>query len=159
MTIRHMTTADLAAVVEIDQMSFSLPWPAGAFQVELSNPMARCWVAEIPGDSLPAGGHRVVAALVNWLVLDECHVATIAVHPDFRRQGIARLLMQTGMQAAYAEGARIFHLEVRAGNLAAQQMYLDFGYAVVGRRIKYYKDNGEDALLMTLDLTQAGTSR
>jgi ribosomal-protein-alanine N-acetyltransferase len=101
----------------------------------------------------------VVAALVNWLVLDECHIATIAVHPDFRRQGIARLLLQTGMQAAYAERSRIFYLEVRAANLAAQQMYLDFGFTVVGRRAKYYKDNGEDALLMTLDLTQAGSGQ
>jgi ribosomal-protein-alanine N-acetyltransferase len=58
------------------------------------------------------------------------------------------------MQAAYAEGARIFHLEVRAGNLAAQKMYANFGYEVVGRRTRYYKDNGEDALLLTLKLPE-----
>jgi ribosomal-protein-alanine N-acetyltransferase len=86
--------------------------------------------------------------------LDEAHIATIAIHPDFRRQGTGKLLLQAGMQAAYAEVARIYHLEVRAGNLAAQKMYSDFGYEIVGRRPGYYKNNGEDALLMTLDLTQ-----
>ena len=58
------------------------------------------------------------------------------------------------MKSAYAEGARIYHLEVRAGNLAAQKMYLGFGYEIVGRRPRYYRENGEDALLMTLDLTR-----
>ena len=97
---------------------------------------------------------RVVAVIVLWRVLDEAHIATIAVHPDFRRRGIGRALLRTSMDAAYAEGARIYHLEVRAGNLAAQEMYADFGYEIVGRRPKYYQNNGEDALLLTLILPE-----
>ena len=147
MNIRRMRAADLAAVAQIDALSFNQPWPPAAFEIELDNPNARCWVAEVedPG---------VIAALVIWRVLDEAHIATIAVHPDFRGQGAGRLLLQTGMKSAYAEGARIYHLEVRAGNLAAQKMYLGFGYEIVGRRPRYYRENGEDALLMTLDLTR-----
>ena len=146
MNIRPMLKADLAAVAQIDKLSFSQPWPSPAFEVELVNEHARCWVAEEDGD--------LAAALVIWRVLDEAHIATIAVHPNFRQRGIGKALLQTGMEAAYAEGARIYHLEVRAGNLAAQKMYTNFGYEVVGRRIKYYKDNGEDALLMTLNLPE-----
>jgi [ribosomal protein S18]-alanine N-acetyltransferase len=86
--------------------------------------------------------------------LDEAHIATIAVHPDFRQRGIGSALLRASMDAAYAEGARIYHLEVRAGNFAAQKMYADFGYEVVGRRPRYYQDNGEDALLLTLELTE-----
>lgn len=147
MNIRPMQAADLPNVAELDRLSFSHPWPPDAFEAELANINARCWVAEVDG--------RVAAALVLWRVLDEAHIATIAVHPDFRRQGLGKALLRAGMDAAYAEGARIYHLEVRAGNWAAQKMYADFGYEIVGRRPKYYQDNGEDALLLTLDLTEA----
>jgi tRNA threonylcarbamoyladenosine biosynthesis protein TsaB len=140
--VRRMSAADLPAVTRIDQGSFQLPWPAAAFEVEMLNLNSRCWVAEVAG--------QVVAILVIWRVLDEAHIATIAVDPGFRQAGVGKLLLQTGMQAAYAEGARIYHLEVRASNLAAQKMYTSFGFEIVGKRPKYYKDNGEDALLMSL---------
>jgi ribosomal-protein-alanine N-acetyltransferase len=139
--IRAMTAADLEAVSELDVLSFSQPWPKNAFEIELANKDARCWVAE--------AARQVVGALVFWRVLDEAHLTTIAVHPMFRRRGIARQLLQTAMDAAYAEGARIYHLEVRAGNEAAQKLYANFGFEVVGRRPKYYQDTGEDAVLMT----------
>ncbi len=141
MNIRPMTAADLPAVQELDHLSFSQPWPKDSFAHELTNPGSRCWVAELDG--------RVVGALVIWRVLDEAHIATLATHPEARRRGIGRELLQTGMNAAYAEGARLYHLEVRAGNQAAIQLYTAFGYEIVGRRPAYYKDNGEDALLMS----------
>jgi ribosomal-protein-alanine N-acetyltransferase len=142
MNIRLMSAADLASVAQLDQISFSQPWPPAAFQLELINTNARCWVTDSDG--------VVVAALVLWRVLDEAHIATIAVHPDFRQRGIGKALLQAGMDAAYEEGARIYHLEVRDGNLPARKMYADFGFEVVGRRPGYYKDNGEDAILLTL---------
>ena len=139
--IRAMNAADLGSVDELDAISFSLPWPPKAFEVELANPGAHCWVAEAEG--------QIAGALVFWRVLDEAELATLAVHPAFWRRGIARKLLQTAMDAAYADGARIYHLEVRAGNEAAQKLYESFGFKAVGRRPKYYKDNGEDAILMT----------
>lgn len=139
--IRAMTAADLGAVGELDTISFTQPWPKDAFESELANLGARCWVAEVEG--------QLAGALVFWLVLDEAHLATIAVQPAFRRHGVARLLLRTAMDAAYAEGARLYHLEVRASNEAAQKLYLDFGFEIVGRRLKYYKDIGEDAVMMT----------
>jgi len=139
--IRAMTAADLKAVSELDALSFSQPWPQNAFRIELANVGARCWVAQ--------ADKQVVGALVFWRVLDEAELTTIAVHPMFRRRGIAHQLLQTAMDAAYAEGARIYHLEVRAGNVAAQKLYESFGFEVVGRRPKYYQDTGEDAVLMT----------
>jgi len=141
LTIRAMAIGDLGAVAELDAISFSHPWPKNAFAIELANQGARCWVAEADGG--------VIAALVFWRVLDEAHLATIAVHPAYRRRGVARQLLQIAMGAASVEGAHIFHLEVRAGNEAAQKLYESFGFEIVGRRPKYYKDNGEDAVLMT----------
>jgi ribosomal-protein-alanine N-acetyltransferase len=165
--IRRMTPADVQAVALIDQMSFSLPWPPTAFQHELGTPHSRCWVAEtrldapldypspipesLPSLSLQAGDLAIVAMLVLWKVVDEAHVATLAVHPRFRRRGIARQLLTRSLSAAAREGARSALLEVRASNAGAIRLYKELGFAEVGRRPRYYKDNNEDAVLMTLE--------
>ena len=141
--VRKMTLDDFEQVVAIDQVSFSLPWPSRAFHYELTdNPASRCWVAELDG--------CVVAMLVAWFIVDEIHIATIATHPDFRKRGIGGKLLLHTLQSAKAEGAVSSFLEVREGNAAAIMMYRKFGYVESGRREGYYKDNGEDAILMTL---------
>jgi [ribosomal protein S18]-alanine N-acetyltransferase len=141
--IRKMGPEDLDQVVAIDQASFSLPWPARSFRYEVSeNPAARCWVAEADG--------RVVGMLVLWFIVDEAHIATLATHPDHRRQGIAQQILIHALQSAAREGAHRSFLEVRAGNLAAQAMYRKYGFVEDGRRPRYYKDNAEDAILMSL---------
>jgi ribosomal-protein-alanine N-acetyltransferase len=142
--IRKMTLDDLEQVSDIDQMSFSLPWPPRSFYFELTDNLAsRCWVAELDG--------RVAAMLVGWLIVDEIHIATIATHPDFRKQGIGEKLLLFTLQSAKAEGAVSSFLEVREGNDAAMTMYHKLGYIESGRRAGYYLDNGEDAILMTLN--------
>ena len=142
--IRRMTLEDLPAVVALDQMSFSLPWPERSFRFELTeNPASRCWVAVTDG--------RIVGMIVNWLLVDEVHVATLAVHPEFRRRGIARELLAHSLRSMKGEGAVSSFLEVRESNLAAREMYRRFGYEDTGRRKAYYKDNNEDAILMTLE--------
>lgn len=146
--IRKMTVEDIPAVVALDQISFSLPWPERSFRFELTdNPAARCWIAEADG--------RVVGMLVAWLFVDEAHIATIATHPDYRRQGIARKLLTYTLQAAMREGVQSSFLEVRESNLVAQEMYRKFGYVEVGRRKRYYRDNNEDAILMNLERINA----
>ncbi|HXQ33139.1 MAG TPA: ribosomal protein S18-alanine N-acetyltransferase [Anaerolineales bacterium] len=142
--IRKMTLDDIDRVIEIDRMSFSLPWPERSFRFELTdNPASRCWVAELDG--------KLVGMVVAWLIVDEVHVATIATHPDFRRQGIAKRLLSYTLRELRNEGAQSSFLEVRASNYGAQDMYRKFGYEESGIRPRYYKDNDEDALLMTLE--------
>ena len=138
-----MTLDDLEQVIAIDQVSFSLPWPVRSFAFECENPISRCWVAELDG--------RVVAMLVAWLIVDDVHIATIATHPDFRKQGIGKKILSHVLRSAKEEGAVTSFLEVREGNLAAQEMYRKFGYVESGRRENYYNDNGEDAIMMTLE--------
>ena len=143
MNIRRMTIDDLAQVVAIDKASFSLPWPERSFRFEISdNSASRAWVAEEDG--------KVVGAIVAWLLVDEAHIATIATHPDFRRQGIASKLLIRTLQSMMNEGALTSVLEVRESNSAAQEMYRKFGFEESGRRPRYYRDNNEDAILMTL---------
>lgn len=143
MNIRRMTLEDIPAVVALDSLSFSLPWPERSFRFELTdNPASRCWVMELDG--------RIVGMIVAWLLVDEVHIATIATHPHHRRQGIAGKLLMHALRYMFKEGAVSSFLEVRENNLAAQEMYRKIGYEAVGRRKGYYKDTNEDAILMTL---------
>ncbi|MEP7136424.1 MAG: ribosomal protein S18-alanine N-acetyltransferase [Chloroflexota bacterium] len=143
-SIRKMTVEDVPAAAALDQISFSLPWPERSFHFEVTgNPASRCWVAEVDG--------RIVGMIVAWLFVDEVHIATLATHPDFRRQGIAQKLLTHTLRYTFDEGAVSSFLEVRESNLAAQEMYRKFGYENTGRRKRYYKDNDEDAILMTLE--------
>lgn len=143
MNIHRMTLDDLAQVVAIDTASFSLPWPERSFRFEITdNPASRAWVAEIDG--------KIVGMIVAWLLVDDAHIATLATHPDFRRQGIARKLLIFSLQSMMSEGALTSVLEVRESNAAAQEMYRKFGFEESGRRPRYYRDNDEDAILMTL---------
>jgi [ribosomal protein S18]-alanine N-acetyltransferase len=142
-----MRPEDVEAVHRLDVTSFSLPWPKKAFHHEVNeNLNARCWVAEI----MEAGTPRLAAMLVAWLILDEIHIATLAVDPAYRRRGIGACILSHCLKNARQEGAQLAYLEVRAGNLAAHALYERFGFVVEGRRKGYYVDNGEDALLMTL---------
>ena len=148
LVIRKMTLEDVPSVIELDQKSFSLPWPERSFRFELTaNPASRCWVAELDG--------KLVGMIVIWLVIDEAHVATIATHPDFRRKGIGTKLLSHALRQMIEEGARSSFLEVREHNVGAQEMYRKFGYEVSGRRPRYYRDNNEDAILMNLDSLKA----
>ena len=89
--------------------------------------------------------------MVAWLIVDEIHIATFAVDPDYRRQGIAqKLLAHTLVDAIYLGGEKSF-LEVREGNFPARSLYKKFGYVDIGIRKKYYKDNGENAVMMNLE--------
>ncbi len=148
--IRPMREDDIEQVRLIDKISFSLPWPEQAYRYEINeNPASLLWVAET---YFPDDEGKVIGMVVVWLILDEAHIATLAVHPDFRRQGIGDKLLLTALKGALSKGANQARLEVRAGNYAARSLYRRFGFDVVGRRLGYYRDNHEDAVLMNLNV-------
>ena len=148
--VEPMRLDDVAAVHEIERLSFRTPWPAYAFEQELrGNRLARYVVAR-------AGG-LVVGFAGLWMMVDEAHITTFSVHPDWRRQGIGRQLLLNLAELSIAIGARRMTLEVRESNQVAQALYRSFGFDVAGRRRAYYTDDGEDALVMTSsDLTDGG---
>jgi ribosomal-protein-alanine N-acetyltransferase len=140
--IGPMSLDDVAAVHEIERLSFSVPWPAHAFEQELrGNRLAHYLVAR--------AGDRLVGFAGTWLMVDDSHITTFGIHPDWRRQGIGRQLLLSLADLSMAIGARRMTLEVRVSNEAAQALYRSFGFEVVGRRPRYYTDDGEDALVMT----------
>jgi len=150
--IRPMRLDDLQEVQAIDRASFSLPWPPSSYRYELEdNQFSFLYVAE---DREEAGTSRVVGMIVIWMIMDESHIATLAVLPEFRRRGISQRLLKVALMEAIQRGARMATLEVRANNRVAQALYRRFRFVVVGRRARYYQDNQEDALIMTVDLQQ-----
>jgi ribosomal-protein-alanine N-acetyltransferase len=137
-----MRLEDVPAVHEIEQLSFRTPWPAHAFEQELrGNRLARYVVAR--------AGDIVVGFAGVWLMVDDAHVTTFGVHPDWRRQGIGRQLFLNLYELSVTLRARQMTLEVRVSNGPAQALYRSFGFEIVGRRPHYYTDDGEDALVMT----------
>jgi [ribosomal protein S18]-alanine N-acetyltransferase len=145
--VRPMTLDDLPAVMEIDRLSFALPWPERSFRFELTgNDASHLLVAEMPlGDQ-----RRIAGYLGYWLLVDEMHISTLAVDPEMRGWGIGERLLLAGLEQAWIQGAEMSTLEVRPSNKAALALYRKHGFELVGRRRAYYQDNNEDALLMTL---------
>lgn len=147
--IRLMRQDDLEQVLAIDQASFSLPWPESSYRYELlENPYSLLLVAEADG---PGGKKQVVGAAVVWLIEEEAHIATLAIHPEHRGRGISRELLAAVLVGSIRGGALTATLEVRANNQIAQALYRRFGFKFVGRRPRYYLDNNEDALIMTIE--------
>jgi ribosomal-protein-alanine N-acetyltransferase len=137
-----MHLADVRSVLEIERMSFSSPWPAYAFEQELTaNRLARYLVAR--SEDLVIGFAGI------WLMVEEAHITTFGVHPAHRRRGVGRRLLLRLSELATELGALRLTLEVRVSNEAAQALYRSFGFVVSGRRVAYYSDDGEDGLVMT----------
>jgi len=146
--VRRMTLEDIPVVRALDIASFSLPWPESAYHFELThNPDSLPLVIEVKDDE---GNLQIAGMMVIWLILDEAHIGTIAIRSAFRRQGLAKRLLTQGLLMSYEQGARAAFLEVRRSNLVAQELYKQFGFTIEGIRPRYYKNNHEDALLLTL---------
>ena len=142
LVVEPMRMGDVPAVIEIERLSFNAPWPAFAFEQELTaNRLAHYVVARTDG--------RLVGFAGIWLMVDEAHVTTFGVHPDHRRRGVGRRLLLRLAEIAIELGSVRMTLEVRVSNVPAQALYRSFGFQVAGRRIAYYSDDGEDALVMT----------
>ncbi len=144
MMIDAMRLEDLEQVQRIELASFSTPWPSNAYRSELeTNRLASYLVARIDGRIVGYGG--------MWLMVDEAHITTFAIHPGWRRQGIGERLLLAFLDLARDRHAREATLEVRLSNLPARRLYEKYGFRPVGLRPRYYSDNNEDALIMTTE--------
>jgi ribosomal-protein-alanine N-acetyltransferase len=154
-TIRNMELSDLSEVMRIDRQSFSTPWSESMFRFELShNPAGYLMVAERRGK--PA---EVIGYIGFWMIDGRAHIYTLAVKPEDRRKGVAKRLITAALARAVKLTASEASLEVRESNDMARSLYEDFGFEVVGRQMEYYKDSGEDALIMECkDLRRFGAS-
>lgn len=142
LSIRTARPEDLRAVERIERRSFVDPWPGEALYDELQADALRLpIVAERAG--------TVVGYLMAWRCGDELHILNLAVAPEERRHGAGSLLLSSVLDEARGRGMALATLEVRASNAGARAFYVRHGFTAVGRRPAYYRDNGEDAIIMS----------
>ena len=142
--IRRMQYRDVKQVAAVEAAAFPRPWSEDSFRREVEkNAVARYLVADREGEILGYAG--------AWVVMDECHITNIAVREDARGQGLGKRLMSALMQYVSNLGAAWADLEVRVSNEAAQRLYRGAGFVSIGKRKRYYEDNGEDAYLMVCE--------
>lgn len=163
--MRPMRLEDIPQVVQVDRASFSVPWSAQTYKFEIANRATSHLVvleAQLQEETksggvralwqrlrgVPPAEGRVIGYGGCWLIAGEAHISTIAVYPDFRGQGLGELLLAGMLLRAIRLEGEYSVLEVRASNTSAQALYFKYEYKVIGRRRGYYRDNGEDALLM-----------
>lgn len=145
-----MTTDDVAEVAVIEWLSFTTPWSEISFYNEARRPESVSRVAR--------QGKKIAGYICAGRVLDEGHILTLAVRPEFRRQGIASTLVGEVIRSLREAGCRFVFLEVRSSNEAARRMYEKFNFRFFGLRKDYYKSPVEDAVLMVLKFHDATNS-
>ncbi len=134
------------SIARIEKQNFSEPWSEEALRCELTNPVARYFVAVDEG--------RVAGYMGVHIIIDEAYITNIAVDDEYKRQGIGRNLMQTAIVECKEKGCAFITLEVRVSNEAAIGLYTSFGFKNMGIRRNFYTNPAEDAMIMTLDFRE-----
>ena len=159
--VEPMTLDDIDQVMEIEKIAFSAPWSARAYRYEITqndhSTMLVVRPARVPTSLLAHLRRRlklgapapVLGYAGLWLLVDEAHISTIAVHPQWRGRGLGELLLASLLVEGRLLGAHRATLEVRVSNDTALELYLKYGFQIVSRRKRYYTNNNEDAYIMT----------
>ncbi|WP_225741214.1 ribosomal protein S18-alanine N-acetyltransferase [Halorussus halophilus] len=145
--VRQAVQADLLAVLRIERASFSQPWPFSAFERYLGE---QGFLVATDGDSVVG---YVVADLIPNHGQPLGHIKDIAVHPDRRGEGLGSMVLRRALGVLESNGAASVKLEVRASNDKAISLYKSYGFEYL-RTIPRYYDDGEDALILVLDIDQ-----
>ena len=140
-----MNETHVSQVAQLEELCFNDPWSEKSVTSELTNKLSLWLVA--------TEGERVAGYVGSQTVLDETDMMNIAVHPDFRRQGIAERLVISLVEELRKKGSKCLTLEVRASNEPAITLYEKLGFSQVGRRPKYYRNPREDALILRKEWT------
>jgi ribosomal-protein-alanine N-acetyltransferase len=138
--IRNIQEEDLPAILEIEKISFTAPWSEQDFLNEIYKKNALSKVAVFDGN--------VIGYICVNYRLHESHILNLAVHPDFRRQGVATILMAEVTKELQKRGCAFMYLKVRVSSTGTQRFYELLGFKVESIRKKYYDNPDEDALVM-----------
>lgn len=142
--IRRMKEADVNQIMEIESVSFGRHhWSADSFLNEMNNQMARYF------SLIDTEANKLIGYCGVWQVIDEGHITTVAIRPEYRGNALGELMLLQMIDLAYSLSIRWLTLEVRVSNYNAQNLYYKYGFESQGLRPKYYQDNKEDAMIMT----------
>ena len=140
MKIIPMTQAHVSSVAALEDLCFSDPWSENSVASELRNPLS-LWLVAVEEET-------VLGYVGSQTVMGETDMMNVAVHPDHRRRGIARMLIEALVHALKDRESHSLTLEVRASNDPAIALYTNMGFAEAGRRRNYYRNPKEDALIL-----------
>ena len=170
LNLRYMRTADVARVVSIDRDAFSTPWSPRSYAYEVGESTYSHMVVLERSEARQVQGWRrllrglsgaetkelvteVIAYGGLWNIMDEAHISTIATAVEARGNGYGELLLAAMIERSITLDATYVVLEVRVSNTVAQNLYEKYDFEITDRKKNYYRDNGEDAFDMRLDLT------
>ena len=139
---RLMDKDHTTGVYELSKISFPEHWSLESINNELNNKFSYYIIAENPETN------EVLGFVGVWIIAGEGNITNIAVHPTYKRMGIASSLLIKLFELCAEKNCYDITLEVRKSNIAAQNLYKKFGFIEEGIRTKFYKDNGEDAIIM-----------
>lgn len=142
--IREMRETDLDEIMAIEKKSFAAPWSKKLFRETIVFPLSVSFVARKKIDN------RLVGYANFYLIRNEGHMLNIAITPDLRKKGYAEKLLHHALGVLKEKRGDEFFLEVRESNQDAIKLYRKFGFKMIGRRKKYYRETNEDALVMHL---------
>ncbi len=152
--LRRLRPQDVPQVMEIESVSFgNHHWADESFYNEMNNQIGRYYAlvsADTPltnNDGNPQ--QRLLGYCGFWFIVDEAHVTTVAISPEYRGNALGELLLMQALERSYSTSIHWMTLEVRVSNYSAQNLYYKYGFLSMGTRPKYYQDNQEDALIMT----------
>jgi ribosomal-protein-alanine N-acetyltransferase len=144
-----MDPDDLPAMMAIERVAFRNPWSTELVRRELTHEWSTILIAEEAG---PDGRMQLLGFSIFWLVQDELHILNVATAPEHRHRGVARAVLRATLQEARDRRCTAATLEVRRSNEPALNLYRSFGFRPIGVRPNYYVEEGEDAVVMVLEL-------
>jgi ribosomal-protein-alanine N-acetyltransferase len=152
--IEPMTLTDIPASLAVDQAAYGANFSPRNYGDELANNHLAHYFVIRQTNAVSSGNPKLSPPAITgvggfWLIAGELHVITISVHPRSRGLGLGEWLMLTLLEEGRKLAAEVATLEVRVSNHVAQSLYQKYGFEEVGRRLGYYSNNGEDALILT----------
>lgn len=138
--IRELQESDIEEVKKIEAEAFPSPWSRQTFVKEINNDFAYYLVGRLKG--------QIVAYIGCWLLEEQIHITTLATKVEYRKNGLATEILQELLAQAKELDKKKASLEVRISNKRAQHLYIKEGFFKIAKKRSYYKDNGEDAILM-----------
>ncbi|MBF0329273.1 MAG: ribosomal protein S18-alanine N-acetyltransferase [Nitrospirae bacterium] len=142
--LREIKEEDLPAVLAIERLCFSMPWSEASFLSELYSPRSIGLLAET--------NNRIAGYICVSYFEEEAQLLDLAVHPEFRRCGVGRMLLNSVLGDVKKTGCKNIFLEVRKSNSDSIRFYEKAGFSQTGERKNYYINPVENAVIMRLEL-------
>ena len=144
--VKLLTPSEVSEIVALDQICLGGLWKEDAYQREIESDQSTLLILLLHSES--SDHSEIIGMGCLWSIVNEAHITLLAIHADYRRQGLGQLLLFDLLEDAITRNLEWATLEVNVNNVAAINLYQKFGFEIVGTRKGYYQATGEDALIL-----------